>query len=307
MRIDYKILWFEDSEDWYNSIIEEIEDYLDDHGFKLNSKRFENGNDLESIDLSYFDLILMDFNLSNGDNGGRLIESIRRHDVFTEVIFYSQNSISKLRDELKSKSLEGVYCSSRNPEEFLPKVQKIIFTTIKKVQDLNNMRGLVMAETAILDSKMLDIARRFVENPENHATKIEIKDKVLKTIKDRLKDFESYDPLTDFEKIITNTYFEAALKWRVVKNISDDLAKVNLINPEQHALVKNYENEIIQPRNKLAHLKEMTDETGKQVLTTKGFTFNDEVCVILRKNLQKHLVNFEKIHSALEKSIISDS
>lgn len=304
MKINYKILWFEDSQSWYDSIIEEIQDYLHNYGFKLEVTKFENEQNLEYIELSDFDLVLMDFQLSSGDTGGKVIESIRRHDIFTEVVFYSQNNITRLRDELKTKGLEGVYCSSRNNEEFISKVQKVIYTTIKKVQDLNNMRGLMMAETSNIDEMLLSITRSYLEKIEtaiaNQFKEKEIMQKTLKTVEDRLNTFKSINPETDIDKLLTNTYFEAQLKWRTVLNITKKLKQENKIESQILETVQKYQDEVITPRNKLAHVKEITDENGKKVLSAKDFVFNDEECIKLRKSIQKHEENFKILKSKID-------
>ncbi|MCL5935778.1 MAG: hypothetical protein M1543_04780, partial [Firmicutes bacterium] len=41
------------------------------------------------------------------------------------------------------------------------KIMQIILLSVKKVQDINNLRGLVMAEASELDHKMLSILQEF--------------------------------------------------------------------------------------------------------------------------------------------------
>ena len=49
----------------------------------------------------------------------------------------------------------------------------------------------------------------------------------------------------------------------------------------------------------IAHVKEVAAENGEISLADGDFVFNDEVCREIRKDLQKHAENFEKIKEKL--------
>ena len=78
-----------------------------------------------------------------------LIERIRNLDINTEIVFYSTAAVGTLRDEVRERELDGVYCRGRN--QITTEVIPIIDSTIRKVLDLENSRGLVMAELGELD------------------------------------------------------------------------------------------------------------------------------------------------------------
>lgn len=160
MRLKYKILWIENEEDWVDSIYDQIQEHLSDLGFEFEKKLIARED--KSVNYDEYDLILMDLNLAEQPNGAELIERIRNLDVFTDIVFYSSVGIDTLREKGREKNLEGVYYSGRTPENsFVRKVCQVIDSTIKKVQDLSNLRGLVMAEVSDLDSLMDEIIRKY--------------------------------------------------------------------------------------------------------------------------------------------------
>lgn len=298
MNIDYKILWFEDDKDWYDSIQSFIEKYLTDNGFNFIASRYPSGTDLENIlSADDFDLILVDYNLP-GELGDKLIERLRKFDLYTDIVFYSQNGAEKVRKALQEKAVEGIYCAGRSRDDFEEKVQNVIWTTIKKVQDLNNMRGLVIAKVADLDNDMESIIFKKVNtsDPDSKAKiKNEIKDKLINSLKDRLEVIEKIDVTASFEKLMKK--IETYTRWRIVYNFCENQENLNAYKE----IVSTFNGEVIDVRNKMAHLKEDVDDEGKKVLkSTKqddaDFVFNDAKCIEIRTNLKKYSKTFSNIN-----------
>ena len=132
MRIKYIIYWFEDKNDWLSqkNVIDgilKIREYLEEQlgfqieitffveqglsstrGFRLKKlldshpekfkihklNDYKNVN-LKKIDFYNVDLVLMDYNLGS-EKGNDVINYIRnnRNDVYTDILFYSQNENS---------------------------------------------------------------------------------------------------------------------------------------------------------------------------------------------------------------------
>ncbi|WP_159284806.1 hypothetical protein [Tenacibaculum maritimum] len=167
MRISYNILWVEDDKQYYEANLELIDDFLDDNGFEVKSKLCRNFGEVEAEyqnnHLKEYDIMFIDFNLDDKVYGSEIIEFIRSQDdnsILTDVIFYSSD-IESVRDKLKENGFEGVYTSPRT--EFIGKAEKVILSTIKKVQEVNPIRGLIMAETSDLDNLMLEIINKMLE------------------------------------------------------------------------------------------------------------------------------------------------
>lgn len=293
MRLEYRILWVEDNKSWYETTKELFTDTLDELGFKLVSMKCENIDEVKAeINknwLKEYDLLLIDFTLKNSESGDKIIEFIRgiqEQPILTDIIFYS-SAVENVRDSMHKLGLEGVYSADRN--EIDTKFDLVVNTTIKKVQDINNMRGLVMAEVAELDNKMIELLNKYVDGLKSEQKQEFIdkrKNRVLKSLEKMINDFKSISEVSIFEHRDFNTYHKWMSVKNLVKSIDDEDIKMKL---------DEYEKEIIQNRNKLAHVKEIIGANGETTLADGDFIFNDDVCREIRKNLQKHAVNFERI------------
>lgn len=176
MRLKYKILWIENEIDWVESVEDDLKTIITtDNSFLYEMTNYTK----EEGDINYndYDLILMDLNLDGEPTGDKLIQKIRENGVYTDVVFYSSGGLDTIKEKARELGLEGVYFSGRNNVEFVNKVRNVIETTIKKVQDLSNLRGLVMSEVSELDSMMEEIILSYYTNEErmrrfhNHVTK----------------------------------------------------------------------------------------------------------------------------------------
>lgn len=297
MRLEYRILWVEDNKSWYETTKELFTDTLGELGFKLVSKKCENIDEVKAeINknwLKEYDLLLIDFTLKNSESGDKIIEFIRgiqEQPILTDIIFYS-SAVENVRDSMHKLGLEGVYSADRN--EIDTKFDLVVNTTIKKVQDINNMRGLVMAEVAELDNKMVEILKLFSQ-------KIDEKQRALFVEKRKKRVLESLDKMsTAFKEVSESDLFEhrdfnTYHKWMTMKHVLKSLKETDIQKE-----LDNYFPEIIEKRNKLAHVKEIVSADGEISLEDGEFVFNDEVCREIRKDLQKHAKNFDKIKEKL--------
>jgi hypothetical protein len=294
MNLEYKILWFEDEILWAKPLIKDIRAFVEELGFIFSEPRFEKDNfNIDKINFDEFDIILMDYNLSSDEKGDILINKIREHNFFSEILFYSAYGASFLRKAVHDNELDGVHCADRPVNSFLPKVKEVIKVTVKKVLDLNTIRGIVMAETSDIDEKMLEIISLYVN-------KLETKDKTIFLEKRRKIFFESTDKKIkktkseDIDKFYYNWLFDSYQKWLTILDI------VKKIKPESHPLMKLYYDEIIVKRNRLAHVKENRDSTGKKQLLDKEFVFNEQIGKEVLNNIKKHEKNINAILTFLK-------
>jgi CheY-like chemotaxis protein len=290
MNLAYKILWFEDEKDFVDSYTPDLQDYVEELGFKFIQPLIEKDNsNSDKIDFSEYDLILMDYKLSDGDKGDVIINKIRELDIYTEIVFYSSSEMKELRAAIHDKELDGVYCANRG-EGFLPKVKDIIRLTLKKVLDLNAMRGIVMAVVSDFDEKMLSIISAYVNtiNEDNANTFLSKRKNKLLSSFDARKAKINNEQLSAF---YNDWSFDATHKWRAVLSI------VKLVIPELTEKTKQYELEIIKSRDYLAHVTEVDDPngSGQKCLAYGDFVFNDESCRKILTALKEHEKNLDKI------------
>jgi len=262
MTLDYKILWFEDEKSWYEAILPDISEFLTENGFTLVPNRKENGRDFEkTTEEDDYDLILIDYNLLGNEKGDILIQKIRELKIYTDIVFYSQHGETIVRDTAKEKGLDGVFCADRKQDEFLEKVFRVIKTTIKKVEDLNNIRGLVMAYTSELDVRMEEAIMQILQKlPPAEAAKHKqtVQKKFVESLKDKIKSITKIDSKNDFDKLVKK--IESYHKWRAVIRLCNDHNDLR----EYESILASYQDEIIEKRNILAHICEEVDADGNK-------------------------------------------
>ena len=291
MNLTYKILWFEDQKDFVNVYISDLKKYIEGLGFKFINPHVETDNtNASTINYNEYDLILMDYKLSDGNKGDSIINKIRELNVFTEIVFYSSSNLEELRLTIQKNGLDGVFCVSRSEAAFLPKVKDIINLTLRKVLDLNALRGIVMATVSDYDEKMLEIIdmyKKYLGEEESKIFMQERKNNLEKSIIDRLEKVKKID-ISNFHKDYS---FDTSHKWRTILNIVKDQL------PKLTDLTESFKKDIIEIRNPLAHVKEIEDPENreKKCLSSDNFVFNDEKSKEILNNLKKHDENFEKI------------
>jgi len=294
MKLRYDILWFEDDEDWVNSVKPRLETYLLGLGFTLEIELYPSGENLEKIiDNPDINLILIDENLEKGkfwkEDGKSLIEKIRQNELYTEIIFYS--GVSKVEI---TKGLEGVYLADR--DNIFEKTKKIIDLTIKKNQDISNVRGLFIAEA-------IDIAGQMEE----------ILSKILKMKGETLRFF--------MDQVVQEEFFNDYWKYKIIqrflnqkiKSLKEELqSSSNKEKPVQAILTQleevkaefnQLEKEVIQIRNELAHAKPSSGKRNILICRNKEKLFDQDRCKEIRKAFLKHHENLNKLAELIDKLV----
>jgi len=299
MKLVYKILWIDNDDSIYKNHQDDIHQHLVNLGFEpqivilKDFQSFEKANSEAQLDLKSYDLFILDYKLKNGDNGNKIVQEIREeHSIYTEIIFYSAVP-EEARKQIFDDKLNGVYITSRKYDDFEDDVLGIIDVTIKKVQDVNNLRGLIMAEVAELDRIKEEIIQKF-NLQANSEFKKYVKEKVFSKIKEELKNLNclisvgdsecSYDDI-DLEKLQKNFFYDTFKKSRTVNKIKKQ--KCNTIEFRH----EDYYQNVIAKRNVFAHEKEYIREDGTRFLrypNGEPLEFTEEHCIEIRKEIRKY-------------------
>lgn len=306
MYLTYKILWFEDSESVIENLKPLIEDMLDDLGFKLSVtvKKGITEDFLKTLDQKDWDLILMDFMLKeNSPTGDQLISKIRSNQLITEIIFYSEKKeefIAALREiSQENVFLEGVYYAD-NREALPAKLKSIIDLTLKKQQDINNIRGLVIAETIFLENKVENSLIKFFGTDEKGMVFQKILDPQFGIIDTKKK----CDLLNRICKVKKQTYSQQhqnvpAEKLEEKKILQDNIDRFQYIYNE----IVKLNDEVVNIRNILAHTNPSPEKKNELISTLKKneerIVINEEWCISTRKNLKKHSENLDLLLNTL--------
>ena len=306
MKLIYKILWIEDQMHSIRGRKRVISNYVqDEKGFELDIneiqtfEQFKKEIGFES--LKDYDLVLVDLNLDDDENGdgNKIIEEIRKNDIYTEIIFYSSH-YGHLIDLLKENRTEGIFTSERNQID--TKAKKIIDVTLHKIQDINSLRGLIMAEVAELDRIKKRIIQKFSKDADAEFKKY-IKEDVFSKIKQELEALEclvkvedsecSHDKI-DLEKLQKNFFYDSFKKSRTVfrvKNLNTKCKEIPFVHQE-------YYDNVIKKRNVFAHEEENSRVDGTKYLNYSNGTpleFNEEHCVQIRKDIKTPILTTNAI------------
>ncbi|WP_151950156.1 response regulator [Aliarcobacter butzleri] len=307
MKLIYKILWIEDQMNSIRGRKRVISNYIrDEKGFELEINEIQTFEEFKETvgfeSLKDYDLLLVDLNLDDNESGdgNKIIEEIRNNDIYTEIIFYSSH-YEHLIDLLKENRTEGIFTSERNQID--TKAKKIIDVTLHKVQDVNNLRGLIMAEVAELDRLKKNIIQKFNKEADSDFKKY-IKEDVFSKIKEDLESLKclvkveesecSYNEI-NLEELQNNFFYDSFKKSRTVNKIKSKKCKQIDFKHE------DYRKDVIAKRNVLAHQKEDEDSFGKFLLYPNGdrLEFTEEHCIKIRKDIKKYKILLEDIEKAI--------
>lgn len=306
MSIDLKILWFEDTPTWYNTIRRSLERYLKSRNFELKAKRFDTVNTKELSELlskEHFDIIFIDLNLMGSTKGTTAINVIREHNVLSDILFYSVRR-QDIDDKLSQNFIEGTYVCSRENQEFISKAKKIIEKNILKTEDVLSIRGLLMNNVSVFDQKMKLIILKYLDS----AT-VEEKYILNKYVEKQGRDF--YNKINRAHQDSTSAeegYFKAILEQKKAYIMdSDKLARtVNKVfkllkssssdnyDKRYDNFIENYRLNILNERNLLAHA-EADGMRGFKVEDKKGqiIMYDSTKCNEIRGNINKYSNLFE--------------
>src|SRR5579864_4719794 len=162
MKLTFSILWFDDNPTFVDSLdLEALKNAIKSWGFVPVIKFVHTPEDFKLYSpFKEFDLIAVDYKLGEHPHGEEFIRDIRGHGVFTEIIFYSNVPSTELWEAIRAAQLEGVFIANR--QVIADKIEKVGRQSVNKILDLNNMRGIVMAEVGELDVTLEAILREGV-------------------------------------------------------------------------------------------------------------------------------------------------
>ena len=258
MKLSYKILWVDNEDGIYNHHKRAIDTHLKELGFEPNINFLTDFQEYKSknFDLNSFDLFILDYKLKNGENGNKIVQDIRNeHSIYTEILFYSSVP-EQARKQIFDDQLNGVYVSSRQFDDFEEDSLGLIDVTIKKTQDINNLRGLIMAEVAELDR----IKEQIIVNATSKINDKELEKYILKKVESSLD--SNRTKLDKFNSNIDNLLITELLDSRGLIDsdkkrlaVGKTLEKLSITEPiDKITFLEPYKNNILTIRNMIKWL-----------------------------------------------------
>jgi len=279
MKLTYNILWVDNDRGIYEHHKDDILEHLKNLGFE---PKIEFLDDYQSfidakLNLNNYDIFILDYKLKLGQDGNEIIKIIRE-DNYTEIIFYS-GVPDQARKQIFDDKSNGIYITSRDFIQFEEDVIGLINITIKKVQDVNNLRGLIMAEVAELDR----IKERIIIKYANKNKCGTLEKYIIKTVtmsnEDNTKKVVKYTD-SHINEIIDKLRLDSDKKARTVQKADDSFSE------------STYRKEILKIRNKFAHIEEKDNMIG-------DIEFTEEKCIQIRKSIKEYKSILEDIEQKI--------
>jgi hypothetical protein len=298
MKLNFSILWFDDNEAYLDSLdTEDLESEILSWGFTPVIDLVSTPEDFNAHSpFEHYDLIIVDQNLEGYPDGENFIADLRGHEVFTEVIFYTAGNASKLWDGIRDKELEGIFVTTKGNEQ--AKIALVGQQSIRKILDLENMRGIVMAEVGELDHQLAEILHvgiSSLESEQQNTIFTKFHTKMLANQSTHEKILEEFKQSPKVESMLS--LCDSSKQWQNFNRLKKQHAELKKDNP-----VGNYEQEILWPRNFLAHGRPTKEADGSFTFSFQGkkFAFNDEVSRDLRHTIVRYKEGFAKIFNLLK-------
>jgi hypothetical protein len=293
MKLNYYVLWVEDDDSWFKTTSELFSETIFDFGFNPIIERKKNldgvVNQIADSGLKNFDIFLIDFKLRNSLDGDNIIEYVRNNNIFTDIIFYSSDKQS-IVDSIKEHLFEGVYHSDR--KELEDKFEKVFKTTIKKIEEINSMRGLIVGETSELDALIEEHLIFYTQPPFIDKFNIGnfVNDKIFVKLEDRTSFLKNEYSNVGLKGILP--HIEAIRKWELLRGILKVNKEYKPYISEFLPVNAKYQDDVIDVRNKFAHSKVLVKDDGKEVLKAligeNHFEFDEDAFKKIREDLIRH-------------------
>lgn len=297
MNLDYSILWYDDNKEFFESQdMEPIETEIASWGFQPKIFPVHNAVELQQhAPFDKYDMLVVDFDLGGNEHGDQFIKSVRDQNVFAEIIFYSMKEIDELWQAVSIKRLEGVFVANKKSIE--QKLIRVARQSVRKVLDLENMRGIVMSEVGELDEwleKIFTLAMRGITLEQQQL----VFNSFIEKSREPDKKFE--EALSAFEKApsLDGLLYLCDNSDKRLQNFNRVKKHHPLLKPKN--FTEEYQKEILGPRNCLAH--GIPRKEGKGFIFRhrgKEYIFDDNVSHALRKRILGYKSAFAEIAETL--------
>lgn len=330
MNTYFKILWIDDSRDYYESTEELIGDHVVANNMMPQITFFDDYEDFRSQELdgfdievfSRYDLLLIDYALSDTTGTG-IIHELRNKQIYTDIIFYSSEP-AKMKEEVRQCDLlDGVFFADR--KDLTSVVNNVISKNMRREYCIANIRGLIMDNTSEFDYICRITTTALFEqlSPEDqNEVETKLREFVAKANASATKNF------TDLDKKAGSKYVSTAMNSTdyVMSNadrytiLSLILQKFDFFKQVTTDFHMHYTEDVIKPRNKLAHSMLYYGNCQKKIHISKvretlncGNNCTDclaaydiHACETLRKKLFEYRRLFAQINNQTSKHLQSN-
>jgi DNA-binding NarL/FixJ family response regulator len=301
VRLDFRILWIDDQPKHVESFREGIDNKIRPLGFALEVQGVSKLSEVEDIIEQHvhddgIDLVMVDYDLGTkaGDGGQEALTTIRASFPHKDIMFYSAADTDKLREIAFNAKVDGVHFSTRF--SLVDDTSSYIENMLRKVMDIDHMRGIVMAATSDIDwlvERTLVAVNDSLLAEESAKMAAElgavVQKKLEKNKETLAKALEKggLEPLLKLKHLVTaHDRLEYLVKTMKAVAEGSENSKLDL--------AVKYKDEVVQRRNKLAHVVSRRVD-GKQVFEGPNGEITAQDMTELRCDLLKHRANFNDV------------
>jgi hypothetical protein len=295
MRLDFKILWFENQPNDVRTQMEDIEEHLRSVGFIPKICMIPDGSNIDALgkEQSRYDecdLVVVDYDLGHpSKNGDWVAQQVRRYFGFTDIIFYSGKKPNELRKMVFDNNIDGVYCFNR--PDLADKLATHIDQIVRRLSRLEAMRGLAMGIVGRCDDDLRALLLHTFEVADGHERQnleTKLDDFVNSSRKVSQNSFEKCADFTDklnSRSVTSFTLYKLALFTLKGKPQFSELRKI----------LVSYNPKVLEPRNRMAHATERKTADGWAVESDDKPSITIADFPALRKDLASHFANIRAI------------
>ncbi|MBE8233628.1 MAG: hypothetical protein HAW67_07805 [Endozoicomonadaceae bacterium] len=298
MKLQYKILWFEDQFEGVEGDINRLESLVREYGFLPEIVRRTKISEVEIDSLSSqldnynpYDIIILDYNLGDDSANGLSIATKLRATIYTDMVFYSGSVPKELRRYLFEKDVDGVFVVGR--DNFFDDIEPIIEDHIKRMSDINNMRGVVMSATSSMDVSLRDILTGKIASLDTEQTENIFRDLKNRLKKNLIKQQNKIEAYTSLDAVVNNHFLTSFDVVRItLKSLFDAESRpYSVLNND--AIIHNVQKE----RNKLAHQRDEYTQDGKLILhgQNESVVYDFDAFIRIRNELLEAMENIRNI------------
>lgn len=297
MNLNYSILWFDDDKEFFDSLDKEpIEEEIASWGFSPKivpvhtAQEFNNHSPFKQ-----FDMIVVDFKLGD-EHGDKFIKNVREQEVFTEIIFYSFSESTDLWKAVHDQKLEGVFVTHKSG--IARKILRVAQQSVRKVLDLENMRGIVMSEVGDLDALLEDIFISAMSGISLEQQEEVFKRFHLDTNEQAVKHQSAISVFKEspsIEKLLK--LCDSNKRWKNFNRVKKHHSSLQATN-----FAGDYSQEILWPRNCLAHGIPERNSDGSILFHFNGkdYPFDENASRDLRKKILEYKSVFTELTQLLK-------
>jgi CheY-like chemotaxis protein len=153
--LEFPVLWVDDHEDAVASFKSTIEAWFTTNytGADLRMEHAISAADaLAKVKASYFDLLIVDYNLPDGQNGSDLVKELRNQGVYTDIIFYTRRA--QMPPDVATEVSKGGFALVVPDRDLASTSQAVIKDRLERFGKVSFLRGIVISMFIEVESEL---------------------------------------------------------------------------------------------------------------------------------------------------------